>query len=180
MKNFKILNTKTIYKGKVFNVRIDEIKYDSGNAGIREIAEHNGGAVVLAETDEGKIIFVKQYRHPFDDWLIELPAGKLEPDENPLDCAKRELEEETGNIAGEMIKLGAIATTPGFCTEVLHIYLAKNLRGGKVNREEGEYGMSVFELSLEEAEKKIENGEIFDAKTLAGILYYKIYLEKKK
>ena len=175
MKNFKIIKSETIYNGRVFDVRIDKIKYDSGNESIREIAVHNGGAVVLAINDNDEILFVKQYRHPFDDYLIELPAGKLEPNEEPLKCAVRELEEETGMIAGKITKLGAIATTPGFCTELLHIYLAEELQEGKTNREEGEYGMSVIKMSLQEAEKKITNGEIFDAKTLAGILYYKLF-----
>ncbi len=175
MKNFKIIDTKTIYKGRVFDVRIDSIKYDSGNESIREIAVHNGGAVVLAVTNDEKIIFVKQYRHPFDKYLIELPAGKLEKGEEPEHCAKRELEEETGMIAGKITKLGAIATTPGFCTELLHIYLAEDLQEGNLNREEGEYGMSLIYLTLEEAEEKIRSGEIYDAKTLSGILYYNLY-----
>ncbi len=173
-KNFKITESKTIYKGRVFDVRIDLLEYDSGNKSIREIAVHNGGAVVVAVTDEEKILFVQQYRHPFDEYLIELPAGKLEINEDPEFCAKRELEEETGMIAGKISKLGAIATTPGFCTEILHIYLAENLQIGTVNREEGEYGMSVIALSLNEAEEKIMKGEIYDSKTLAGILYYKL------
>ncbi len=103
-----------------------------------------------------------------------MPAGKLERGEDPEKCAMRELEEETGMTAQKFTKLGAIATTPGFCTEVLHIYLAENLKKGEINREEGEYGMSVTELTLHEAEEKIRDGEIFDAKTLAGILYYKL------
>ncbi len=177
MKNFKITDTKTIYKGRVFDVRIDLIRYDSGNESVREIAVHNGGAVILALTSEGKILFVKQYRHPFDKFFIELPAGKLEPDEDPQTCAIRELKEETGMTAGKISKLGVVATTPGFCTELLHIFLAENLTEGETDREEGEYGMSVIELTLEETEEKIRAGEIYDAKTVAGIYYYKLRTE---
>jgi ADP-ribose pyrophosphatase len=111
-----------------------------------------------------------------DKYLIELPAGKLEIGEDPEECAIRELEEETGMVPGKITKLGAIATTPGFCTEILHIYMAENLKKGQLNREEGEFGMSLLKLNLDEVERKIINGEIFDGKTLAGILYYKLKL----
>ena len=106
--------------------------------------------------------------------MYELPAGKLFKGEDPQHCAVRELEEETGYIAGKIMKLGVIATTPGFCTEVLHIFLAEDLTMGKINREEGEYGMVVREYPLEAIEEMIREGEIFDAKTLSGILYYKL------
>ena len=174
--NFKIIDSETVFRGRVFDVKVDKIKYDSGNESVREVALHNGGAVVLAITQDNKIIFVRQYRHPFNEFMIELPAGKLEKGEDPYVCASRELKEETGFTAPELVKLGAIATTPGFCTEVLHIYLAKNLIAGETEREEGEYGMELLELTLEEAEEKVQSGEIFDSKTLAGLYYYRLKL----
>ncbi len=176
--NFKVLKSEILFKGKVFDLQVDEIEYDSGNKGIREVAVHNGGAVVVPVKDDGKIILVKQFRYPFQDFLLELPAGKLETDEDPEVCATRELTEETGYTAGTIVKLGKIYTTPGFCTEVLYIYLAKNLKSGNHNREEGEYGMEVYEFTLEEINGKIRNGEIVDAKTISGIYFYKLFNDK--
>ena len=173
--NFKVLKSNILFHGKVFDLQVDEIEYDSGNKGIREVAVHNGGAVVVPVKDDGKIILVKQFRYPFQDFLLELPAGKLEKNEDPKKCATRELTEETGYSSDTIIKLGKIYTTPGFCTEVLHIYLAENLKSGNHNREEGEYGMEVYEFTLEEINEKIRSGEIVDAKTISGIHFYKLH-----
>lgn len=171
--NYKLLKSEILYKGKVFDHQVDEIEYESGNKGIREIAIHPGGAVVVPIKDDGRIIFVKQFRYPLQKTLIELPAGKLDKGEDPLVCAIRELEEETGYKAKEIIKLGEIYTAPGYCTEVLHIYSAFGLVAGNHNREEGEHGMEILEFSISEIEKMIRNGDITDAKTIVGIHYLK-------
>jgi len=171
--NFKLTNSKTLFEGKVFNLKVDEIEYDSGNKGIREVIVHPGGAVVIPVTNEGKLVMVTQIRYPFQTTLLEFPAGKLDIDEDPLDCAVRELEEETGYKAAKVNKLGKIYTAPGYCTETLHIYVAQELKKGGHKREEGEQGMEVFELSFEEIEKKINNGEILDAKSICGFFYLK-------
>lgn len=172
--NFKVIKSESIFKGRVFELKVDEIEYKSGNRGVRETAVHPGGAVILPFTGNGKIMLVKQYRYPHNKYLLELPAGKLEKGEDPLICAERELAEETGYTAKEIIKLGAIFTTPGFCSEVLHIYLAKGLTPGNHNREEGEYGMEVYEFTIEEINKMISSGEIVDAKTICGIHYFSL------
>ena len=171
--NFKLKKSETLFSGKVFDLKVDQIEYESGNLGIREVAVHPGGAAVVAVKDDGKIILVKQFRHPLQQAILELPAGKLDKGEDPLVCAVRELEEETGYKAGNIEKLGLISTSPGFCTEILHIYLAQNLIPGNHNREEGEYGMEILEFSMDEIEQKIESGEIIDAKTICGIHYVK-------
>ena len=173
MVNFKVKKSEIIFRGRVFDLQVDEIEYDSGNKAVREVALHPGGAVIVPVKEDGKIIMVKQFRYPFQKYMLELPAGKLEKDEDPKDCAERELTEETGYTAKKIFKLGSIATTPGFCSEILHIYLAKDLTHGNHNREEGEYGMETFEYSLEEIEDKISKGEIIDSKTICGIHYYK-------
>ncbi len=170
--NFKIKESKTIFNGYVFDIKVDQIEYNSGNKGIREVVVHNGGAVVVPIKDDGKIILVKQYRYPFDEWMYELPAGKLEIDEDPLVCATRELTEETGYTASDISPLGKIYTSPGFCTEILYIYLAQNLKAGNHNREEGEHGMEVYELTLDEVNKMISSGKIVDAKTISGIHFW--------
>ena len=173
MSKFKLVNSDKIFEGKVFDVKLDEIEYEStGNKGRREVAVHPGGAVVVAVTNENKIIFVRQFRYPFQEWVTELPAGKLDDNEDPKICATRELTEETGYTAEKIIKLGHIYTTPGFCNEILHIYLAENLALGNHNREEGEEGMEVFEYTIDEIKEKISTGEIVDAKSISGIMMY--------
>ncbi len=173
MSKFKVVKSDILFRGKVFDLKVDEIEYDStGNHGRREIAVHPGGAVVVALTRENKIVFVRQFRYPFQEWVIELPAGKLDDDEDPQTCATRELTEETGYRADKITKLGHIYTTPGFCNEILHIYLAENLTAGKHNREEGEEGMQVLEYSIDEIKDKIASGELVDAKSVSGIMMY--------
>ena len=176
--NYKIDKSEIIYRGKVFDIQVDEITYNSGNKGIREIALHAGGAVVLPLKDDGKIVMIKQFRYPFDKFMLEFPAGKLDKGEDPLNCAYRELEEETGYRSDNFTKLGAICTTPGFCSEILHLYLARDLVAGKHNREEGEAGMEVLELPLDEVESKIKTGEISDAKTICAIHLAENYINQ--
>jgi len=167
--NYRIVKSDVIYRGKVFNTLVDQIEYSSGNKAVREVAEHPGGAVVVPVTSDGKIVMVTQHRFPVNQVLLELPAGKLSKGEDPLLCAVRELEEETGYKSDNVKLLGSIYTTPGYSTEKLWIYLAKDLKPGDHNREEGEFGMQVFEYSIEEVEKKINSGEIVDGKTICGI-----------
>lgn len=175
--NYRIVKSETIYSGKVFNTKVDQIEYNSGNKAIREVAEHPGGAVVVPVTDDGKIVIVTQHRYPVNKVLLELPAGKLSVGEDPFICAVRELEEETGYKSDNVKALGSIYTTPGYSTEKLWIYLAQDLMPGNHNREEGEFGMEVFELSLKEVEDKIYNGEIVDGKTICGIFLAKKFIQ---
>lgn len=170
--NFEILESEIIFRGKVFEIQVDKIKYNSGNTAPREVVLHNGGAVVLAETVSGRIILIKQFRYPFKKELWELPAGKLENGEDPIYCAERELKEETGYSAKRITKLGSIFTSPGFCSEELHIFFAEGLSEGEHAREEGEEGMTVHEFTPEEITAMIMNGEIKDSKTIAGMFYY--------
>jgi ADP-ribose pyrophosphatase len=174
--NYKIIESETRFKGKVFDHRVDKIQYDSGNVGIREVAVHPGGAVVVPITNTRKIVMITQHRYPVDKILLELPAGKLYKNENPLHCATRELEEETGYTSDNIKELGAIYTTPGYSNEKLWIFLAKELKPGNHNREEGEYGMEVFEFSINEIEEKIFEGEIVDSKTICGVYLAKNYI----
>jgi ADP-ribose pyrophosphatase len=146
--NYTIKKSNVLYEGKVFDLKIDEIEYDTGNKAIREVALHPGGAVAVPLTKEGRIVMVEQFRYPLQKKLLELPAGKLDKGEDPLVCAVRELEEETGYKSGSVEKLGEIYTAPGYCTEILHLYLLGELTKGNHNREEGEYGMVVHELLL--------------------------------
>ncbi len=168
----KVLNRTNPFRGRVFNVVVDEVEYESGNRSVREVAEHSGGAVVLARFPDDTILLVYQHRYPFDKFIWELPAGKLEPGEDPLHCAKRELEEETGHFGAEWKKLTAIYTSPGFCGEILHIYLATGLTEAPGGRklEEGELTMEMKRVPLNEAVAMVERNEIVDAKSICGIL----------
>ena len=168
----KVLNHTVVRKGKVFTTIVDDIEYPSGTKSIREIAQHPGGAVALAVFPDDKIILIKQHRYPIDKYIWELPAGKLEPGEPPLECAKRELGEETGYTASDWKILTTTYSSPGFCDELLHIYLATNLTaipGGR-KLEEGERTMTMEILPLSEAISMIDRGEIVDAKSIIGIL----------
>ncbi|MBU1298200.1 MAG: NUDIX hydrolase [Bacteroidetes bacterium] len=177
----KLLKRNIIYNGKVFNVIVDDVEYESGNYLIREVAEHSGGAVIFAVFPDEKIILIRQHRYPINKFIYELPAGKLNPNEDPLDCAKREFEEETGYKANKWQKLTAIYTTPGFCSEQLHIYMAQDLYPAENGRnlEEGELTMTVEILPLEKVIEMIKNQEIVDGKTISGVMVGKMRLEKK-
>jgi ADP-ribose pyrophosphatase len=168
----KTLKSEKRYTGKIFNLIVDEVEYTSGNRGVREIAEHPGGAVVVPLLNDGTVLLVHQFRYPLKKELLELPAGKLDLGEDPRLCAARELEEETGYRAGSIRKLTAIYTTPGFCNEQLHIYLATDLskspRGQQL--EEGEADLTVKQFSLDEVVRMIDRGEIVDGKTICGIM----------
>ena len=168
----KLLERKRLYEGKVFNMIVDQIEYPSGNRSVREIAEHPGGAVALAVFPDRQILFVKQHRYPIDAVIYELPAGKLHPGEDPMACAQRELEEETSYRARTWRKLTSIYTTPGFCSEILHIFLATGIEKVAHGQtlEEGEHSLKVELLPFEAAIAMIERGEIVDGKTIVGIL----------
>jgi len=170
--DLKLLKRNNLYSGKVFNVIVDDVEYPSGKKSIREVAEHPGGAVALALFPDKRIILIRQNRYPFDKFLWELPAGKLEKDEDPLCCAQRELAEETGYQAKNWKKLLTLYTSPGFCSEILHIFVATGLSTRPEGRklEEGEQTMTVEIVVLSEAIAMIDRGEIVDAKTICGIL----------
>jgi len=177
----KLIKRNKVYAGRVFNTIVDEVEYLSGNRTIREVAEHPGGAVVLAAFPDNRIILINQHRYPFDKFIWELPAGKLEINELPLECARRELEEETGYHAKSWKKLTSIYTSPGFCSEVLHIFLATGLSEATGGRklEEGEETMTMKIFPLAEAVSMIDREEIVDAKTICGIMIGERYLNKK-
>jgi ADP-ribose diphosphatase len=177
--NYTIKKSDLIYKGKVFDIKVDKIKYNSGNEAYREVVLHPGGAVVVGVTNENKIVLVKQHRYPMNKILIELPAGKLDKDEDPQLCAARELEEETGYRSNKLEKLGSIFTTPGYSSEELHIYIALDLDKGNHNREEGEEEMELLEYTLEEIEIMVADNQIVDGKTISGIFLYQNWLKKQ-
>jgi ADP-ribose pyrophosphatase len=173
---YKVKSSTQIYKGRLVNLHVDEIVNENGTTGYREVVVHPGGAAIVAVKDDGKILMVTQFRYPIQKTIYELPAGKLDKSEEPALCAARELEEETGYKSDNIIKLGEIVSSPGFCDEILHLFLARDLKPGNKNQEEGEYGMLTYEFTLEEIETKIRKGEIIDAKTICAIYLAKSHL----
>ena len=171
MPQIKTLKSERRHTGRIFNLLVDEVEYPSGNRGTREVAEHPGGAVVVPLFEDGTVMLVRQYRYPVKKELFELPAGKLDPGENPEICAARELEEETGFVAESLRKLTAIYTSPGFCSEQLHIYLATGLKESTKGQqlEEGELDLTLHRFPFERVVEMIEQGEIVDGKTICGI-----------
>jgi ADP-ribose pyrophosphatase len=178
----KRLKREVVYTVKIFDLIVDQVEYPSGNKGIREIAHHPGGAVVVPLFDDGRVIMVRQLRYPFGKHILELPAGKLNKGEDPELAARRELEEETGWTAGKLEKLTSIYTTPGFCDEELHIFLGTGLKQSPDGhrREEGEFSMSIEILPLSGGLKLIVSGELKDSKTIIGLLLTERYLKGKE
>ena len=170
----KTLSSEYVYKGKVLDVKRDEILVSNGHKSTREVVEHTGGVVIVAEHNSN-ILMVKQYRYPLKEVSLELPAGKLERGEDPNYASKRELEEETGYIASDWISLGYIYTTPGFCDEKLYLYFAKNLTYKKQNPDEDEI-IECEEYSVKDVYSMIDNGQINDSKTICALFRAREYI----
>lgn len=165
----KELSSECVYNGKIMTVCRDEVELSTGKKSFREVVHHSGGVVILALKDNHTVLMVKQFRYPLKQAFLELPAGKLEPDENPDSAAKRELEEETGYKAQNWKSLGYIFTSAGYSTEKLYLYLASELQFVGEHPDEGEI-LKTLELNINDIYKMIETGEINDAKTLCAIL----------
>ncbi len=165
----KTVESRIIYRGKIINLRLDNVVLENGNSATREIVEHPGAVGIIAIKDNGDIVLVRQYRKAVEQVLLELPAGKLEKGEDPKVCAARELAEETGYRAKKMVYLSRYYTSPGFSNEVMHMYIATGLKDGERNPDEDEL-VDTVEISLERAVDMAIKGEIMDAKTITGIM----------
>lgn len=168
----KTVHSRNIFKGNILNLRVDEVLLPNGEMGTREIVTHNGGVGIVAVKDK-KIILVRQFRKPLEKCILEIPAGKLKPEEDPADCALREMEEETGLKAQGIRHLTTLYPSPGFSSEKLYIYMAESLAPGTLNRDKDEF-MDIEYVDIDEAISMIKDGRIKDAKTICGILMYKM------
>jgi ADP-ribose pyrophosphatase len=163
-----VVDSRPIYQGRIVHFRVDTVAFPDGSTAMREIIA-TPGAVVTPLTDDGQVRMVRQYRSAIGEFLLELPAGTLEPDEPPEQAAPRELAEETGDRAAHWQRLTGFYTVPGICNEYIHLFLATGLTPGQTNREADEF-IEVVTLSLAEAVAMVKRGEIRDAKTIIGLL----------
>ena len=161
---------KVVFDGAIIRLEHWQVELPDGRMALREVACHPGAAAVVALDDDGNVILVRQYRAPVGRLTREIPAGKLDSaDEDPFLCAQRELSEETGLIAESWTPLTVLETTPGFCNERIHLYLAKGLKQGPVHPDEDEF-VDTIRMPLEEAVERVMSGEFRDGKTALGIL----------
>lgn len=176
----KTLKKEYQYQGKILKMRVDEVELPNGNTATREVVEHPGGVTIAALTDNNELLFVRQFRYPYETVLLELPAGKLDPGENqPLEAAKRELQEETGGVGKDYISLGTFYPSAGFCDEVLHLYFCKVASIGASHPDEDEFIEPIL-IPIEKAVEMVLNNEIPDGKTQVAVLKAAMLVNHKK
>lgn len=165
----KTVKANTVYTGRIINVRCDDASLPNGKPCTREVVEHNGGVCIAPLTAGGELIFVRQFRYPYMEVILELPAGKLEKGEDPFEAGKRELEEETGNVADNYYNLGKYYPSPGYCGETIYLYAANGLKKTTMNLDEDEF-LEVLKIPVDKAVKMVLDNEITDGKTQVLIL----------
>lgn len=166
----RTLHSRELYRGLV-RFCVEDVRLPNGREVTREVVRHPGAAAIVPVLPDGRLVLIKQFRHATGGDLWEIPAGTLEPPEPPLECARRELVEETGYAAGSLTALGRFWCAPGFCTELMHLYLAEDLRPAEQALETDEQ-IAVHEFRVEEVEAMVADGRIADAKTLIGWYRY--------
>lgn len=176
----KQLSFEYKFKGRIINLRQDTVMLPNGNTAIREVVEHPGGVCVAALTDKDELLFVKQWRYPYMKETLEIPAGKRDRQgEDPLECGKRELREETGATAKNYIDLHPLYPTPGYINEIIYCYLATGLTFGKPDTDEDEF-LHLIRVPLKKAVEMVLSGEIKDAKTQIAVLKVKMLRDAGK
>lgn len=171
----KKISSKEVYHGKILRVKVDEVTLPNGKIALREVVEHPGSVAVLALDENNCVPMVQQFRYTMGRIMLEVPAGKIDPGEEPLQAAKRELKEEVGAEAEEWISLGHMVAAPGCYNEVIYLYLAKGLSFGECQPDEDEF-LDMARMPLEELVEKCVAGEIADAKTQITVLKAKTIL----
>jgi ADP-ribose diphosphatase len=164
-----VLSRREVYSGRVLRLEVDEIQEANGARGIREVVRHRGSVATLAVHDDGRIVLVRQYRHPVGARMWELPAGLLDAGESPMEGARRELEEETGLRAASLVPLADFYTTPGFCDERMYVFRATAFTEVPPRPDDDEV-IEVKTCTLSEAREMIRRGEIREGKTLVALL----------
>lgn len=177
--DYEVIKSEEVYNGKILTVYKDEITMPEGKRAIREVVQKNNASAIVPVDKDGNIIFVRQYRHPARDMVLEIPAGTFEDGEDPYDCAMRELEEEIGYKAEGLTYVNWSYVSVGVCTEKIYIYIADKLMPGTQKLDEDEY-IEIEKYSLEDAVKMVFDGTITDLKTMLGILAYRDLASDKK
>ena len=167
--------SRRVYTGRVFNFDVDQVRFPDGSTGELEIIRHPGASAVVPflsdpRGDDPQVLLIKQYRYAADGYLYEVAAGRLEPGESPIECARRELREETGCEAEALTPLMSLFTTPGFTDEIIHLFIATGITRGPARTEADQF-LTVEAMSLSHAMGLIQRGEIRDAKTVVTLLY---------
>ena len=165
----RVVSTRRLYAGKVLSLDLDEVVEPGGIRATREVVRHQGSVAALPVQDDGRLVLVRQYRHPVGDALWELPAGRLDGGEDPEEGVQRELQEEIGFRAEKLEKIAYFYTTPGFCDEVLHVFRATGLVSSRLPGDDDEK-IEVAAFTVDEARAMIHGGELREAKTLVAIL----------
>lgn len=177
MKKFEeqTIHSEKIFAGKIISLKVDDVTLPNGETSKREIINHPGAVAVIAITENNKLLLVEQYRKALERSIIEIPAGKLEPGEKPIVTARRELEEETGYTTDSLEFIQAFATSPGFADEIIHVFIARDLKklDVPVEMDEDEF-VELMEVSVEEAEAMVADTRIYDAKTAFAVLWMKM------
>jgi ADP-ribose pyrophosphatase len=169
--SYELIKSTPVYQGKLLKVQEDIIKMPDGKEAVRETVFWKNACAILPVDDEGNILFVRQYRHSFGEMILEIPAGKIEDGEEPLNCALRELAEETGFVAGKMTFLCEVYTAVAYSAQRVFLFEAQDLTAGEQNPDEDEF-ITLERYQPEEAVKMIAEGKIKDAKTITAILMY--------
>jgi ADP-ribose pyrophosphatase len=174
-----LLSTSRVYSGRVVNLDLDQVRFPDGSTGTLEMLRHPGASAVVPFLDDPtdrdpRVLLIRQFRHAADGFIWEVPAGRLDPGEQPEACARRELEEETGMVAETFERLTTIYTTPGFTDERIHLFLARGLKPGTQRREADEF-MELHQLRWEEVLGMVRRGEISDGKTLACLMFVQCF-----
>ncbi|WP_099360605.1 NUDIX hydrolase [Fredinandcohnia onubensis] len=171
----KTIKREVLFEGKVIDLHIEEVELPNGHTSRRELIKHSGAVAILALTDENKIVMVQQYRKALDKVIVEIPAGKLEKGEAPEVTAKRELEEETGYDCETLTPLISFYTSPGFADELVHLFIAKDLKKieNPASLDEDEF-VDLLEVSLDEALELLKEKKIYDAKTAYAVQYLQL------
>ena len=173
------LKRTTVFDGRVVHLTVDRVELPNGRTAELEVISHPGAAAMVPLSEEGEVFLVRQYRYATGSWLLEVPAGKLDPGEEPEVCAAREVEEEIGYRASELIPLGWIWTTPGFTDEKIWLYLARGLEPSEQKLETDEI-LTVESMPLAEAVAKVHAGEICDGKSICALLRAENYLRESQ
>jgi len=176
---FETIQSDIKYRGRAFNVRCDQVRLPTGQVSHLDIVDHVGAVTLIPMDDDGNILFVRQYRHAAGIELLEMPAGTLELGELPEQCAQREIREETGMAARELIKIGEFFLAPGYSTEYMSVYLATHLYSAPLQRDADEF-LSLQKIAIEQAYQMASSGEIRDAKSLVALFLLKNHLENQK